>query len=186
MSVVGSEIVEGLAKSEKTVGQLTPVYVTKDGEIIDGFHRKSANPQWREEVLENIETREDYLKARIAFNYRRVVKRDEMKALIIELADILLSKGVPKGELAKKLAEITPYAEKTIINLLPAKYKVVEKREAGRISARVRAERVEEAEAERPEERIPTIFTAQIECPLCHEQISLEVNCRERNVTIKI
>jgi len=141
---------------------------------------------WREEVLENIETREDYLKARIAFNYRRVVKRDEMRALVIELADILLSKGVSKGELAKKLAEITPYAEKTIINLLPSKYKVVEKREAGRISARVRAERVEEAEAEIPEERILTSFTAEIECPLCHEQIRLEVNPRERTIEIKI
>jgi len=176
-----SEIVEGLKKSEQEVGQLLPVFVTKDGEIIDGYHRKQANPQWREEVLEKVETREDYLKSRLAFNYRRLVKEAEIKAMIIELADIQLDKGIPKGELAKKLADITPYTEKTILKLLPAKYKVPEKREAGVVSARVRAERREE---EARVERLPIKFNTVIECPMCREQIKLEVDCRERQVTV--
>jgi hypothetical protein len=176
-----SELIEGLKKSEQTVGQLIPVFVTKYGEIIDGKHRKQANPKWREEVLNHIETREDYLKARIAFNYRRPVKRDEIKTYIIELAEIQLSKGIPKGELAKKLAEITPYSEKTILNLLPPKYKVQEKREAGRVSARVRAERREE---EARVERLPKKFKTEVECPMCHETVKLEVDCRERKVTV--
>jgi len=181
MSGTVSEIVEGLKKSEREVGQLLPVFVTKDGEIVDGIHRKQANPQWREEVLENIETREDFLKARIAFNYRRPVKRDEVKSWIIELADIQLSKGVSKGELAKKLAEMTPYTEKTILNLLPAKYKVEVKREAGKVSAMVRAERREE---EVRAEELAAKFTHVIKCPLCWGQIELEVDCRERKVTV--
>jgi len=171
-----SEIVEGLKKSEQEVGQLLPVFVTEEGEIIDGFHRKQANPQWRKEVVEAVKTREDYLKARIAFNFRRVVKGDEIKAMIIELADIQLGKGIPKGELAKRLAEITPYTEKYILKLLPARYKVEVKREAGRVSARVMVERREE---EAKAERLTTKFRYTSECPLVREQIELEVDCRE-------
>lgn len=186
-----SEYIEGLKKSEQAVGQLIPVFVTRDGEIIDGFHRKQANPRWRELVLPDIRTREDYLKARIAFNYRRPVKRDEIKTYVIELAEILLSKGVPKGELAKKLSEATPYSEKTIMNLLPKKYKLREKSEAGIISARVRAEKLaketeEKVEGETVVEKAPAKFKTTVECPVCHEQIKLEVDCKERLVKVLV
>jgi len=167
------------------VGQLYPVLVTKEGEVIDGVHRKQADPNWKEMALDWVKTREDYLIARVTANYRRPIENRELKAQITELAELFSSKGVPKGELAKALAEKLPYSEKTILNLLPAKYKVAEKREAGLVSARVRAERrEEEAKAERPPTPPPAKFRAAIECSMCRERIELEVDCKERMATV--
>src|SRR5438874_9754726 len=66
-----------LKASEAVVGQLYPVLKNKNGEIIDGAHRKAANPRWKTltvPVAPGLPT----LKLRIHSNLdRRVIPQEE-------------------------------------------------------------------------------------------------------------
>ena len=54
-----------LASSKEGLGELVPVLVDKFHNIIDGFHRKGENANWREEVLDWIDTPEKLEAARL-------------------------------------------------------------------------------------------------------------------------
>ena len=90
---------------------------------MDGFHRKQADPSWPEAVVDFVKT--DYEKAlvRLWANYRRKVPAKEVQQLLTTMAKQLRKMGYPPGEIAKKLAEETPYSVKTIYRLLPPEYK---------------------------------------------------------------
>jgi len=115
-----------LKKSEIKVGQLYPVIKDKFGKIIDGYHRKNVDSEWREEKLEWIDTREKYLKARIISNlHRRTVPPSEIKAWINELAKFALSeRKIEPGRITKWIAEETGYAERTVREYLNEEYKI--------------------------------------------------------------
>jgi len=122
-----NEIIEGLRKSKAVIGELYPVLKRKDtGEIIDGSMRKRADPTWIEKEVE-IKSEKEAILYRLYANYRRRVSAKETKVQIIALAEALEREGVPREQIAQKLAELTPYSERWIRYLLPAKYKVVEK-----------------------------------------------------------
>ena len=65
---------EELQESEKSVGQIYPVLKDKNGNIIDGFHRKFVNPDWKEEILD-VDDPLTILKIRVHAQYRRLVPK---------------------------------------------------------------------------------------------------------------
>jgi len=87
-------------------------------EIIDGKHRKQADPTWPEEEIEVKDQKQEIL-VRMHSNYRRQVSKKETQTQLLMLADILEAEGVPREEVASKLDEMTPYTISWIGRLLP-------------------------------------------------------------------
>lgn len=83
---------EDLEKSEKTVGQIYPVLKDKKGNIIDGFHRKRVDPNWKEEVIETDDPLK-VLKIRVACQYRRDVPKEEKSGWINACRTLLIIDG---------------------------------------------------------------------------------------------
>jgi hypothetical protein len=123
------EIIKGLRKSRELVGELEPVYITPDGEVIDGKHRLKAYPGWKTQTL-NV-SRKDALILRLHRNYRRNISKEETKQLLLELAQALEKEGTPTEQIAQKIVELSPYSEAYTLSLLPKKYKQPKKAEAG-------------------------------------------------------
>jgi predicted alpha-1,6-mannanase (GH76 family) len=84
-----------LKKSTKRIGQLYPVLKAADGEILDGCHRLDSDPAWKSMVLENINTPEKKLIARLVANFhRRLVTAEEKTEWINGLAKIYMNNGL--------------------------------------------------------------------------------------------
>jgi len=82
-----------LALSEKTIGQIYPVVKDANGKILDGFHRKRENPNWKEVTLP-IEDKLDGLRVRVHLNaMRRDVPRSEKEEWVRNCREILQSRG---------------------------------------------------------------------------------------------
>ena len=115
-----------LRKSGEKVGELYTVLKSKTGEVIDGFHRKNAKANWREEIREDIDTPEKVLKARLIANkFRRQVTAEEVRGWINDLAEIAVNEyGVVPGEVSGWVAEETGYYEGTVRDYLDDKYKI--------------------------------------------------------------
>jgi hypothetical protein len=102
-----------LKKSEK-IGQLYPVLVDAKGNIIDGFHRLEADPNWRKEKIPEIDTEEKLLVARAVSNWhRRQVSREEKESWINALAEIYQKQGLKvrnekmENEIVRKISAVT-------------------------------------------------------------------------------
>jgi len=142
MDQTSEEIIEGLRKSKKILGPIDRVLVKNmTMEIIDGKHRKRADPTWPEENVEgpqNFPWGEDiyFVLLRMHRNYRRQVSRKETQAELLMLASMLEDKGVSREKIISKLSReseegLTPYSETYIRNLLPAKYKATQGQAGG-------------------------------------------------------
>ena len=76
-----------VAKSTEQVGALYPVIVDAENKIIDGFHRLSLDPNWPVFKLPHIQTKEQFLMARIIANiHRREVTAQEKSRWLSKLA----------------------------------------------------------------------------------------------------
>ena len=114
-----------LASSKEGLGELVPVLVDKFHNIIDGFHRKGENANWREEVLDWIDTPEKLEAARLAVNFaRRQMAPEEIK----ERISFLISKGMKPLQISK----LTGINERTVYKYTPQDVKNPQKVEAGR------------------------------------------------------
>ena len=116
-------------RKSKKIGQLYPVLLSKDGEVIDGFHRLEADPNWRTERLPEIDTEEKLLVARCVANWnRRQVSFEEKKDWINRLAKIYKQQGLKvtkkKNEIKHKIAEVTGLNSDVVLMLLQDKFKV--------------------------------------------------------------
>ena len=118
-----------LKKSQK-IGQLYPVLVDAKGNVIDGFHRLKADPNWRTKKLSKINTEEKLLVARCVANWhRRQISRDEKEEWINGLARIyqkqgLTTKGIRgENEIKAKIVERTGLTPRTIEMYLEPKFK---------------------------------------------------------------
>lgn len=121
-----------LKGSTKLVGQLYPVLKAKDGEILDGFHRSESDGSWRSETLENIDSEEKKLAARLISNFhRRQVPWEEKAEWINSLAELYQEQGLkvnPHGshkpnEIADKIAEVTGVHVQTVRRYLSQDFK---------------------------------------------------------------
>jgi len=97
--------IEELVASEKKIGQIYPVVKDAHGNILDGFHRKRVNPDWKEVVLP-IEDELEALRIRVHLNdLRRDVPTSEKEKWIQQAREILQKRGF-KGtqeEIAKAI-----------------------------------------------------------------------------------
>jgi len=105
-----------LSASKAGLGELSPVLKDAFGNIIDGFHRKGENADWREEILPWIDTPEKLEAARLAVNFnRRKMAPEEIK----ERVTFLVGKGLKPEEIAKT----TGISERTIRKYTPQEFK---------------------------------------------------------------
>jgi len=127
---ISGKIVKLIKESESKVGQLYDVLADAYGNIIDGFHRLKANPNWKVRKLDWVKTEKDRLLVRLIANTaRRNVKIKERKQHVTELAKILRDKErVPREKMVSKIAEMTPFTPRHVRRLLPEEFKVIEKR----------------------------------------------------------
>lgn len=122
-----------LKKSENKIGQLYPILVAKDGKIIDGFHRKDADPNWKTLVVPEIDTEEKLLLARLIANFhRRQVTKQEKEEWINGLAKIYKAQGLrvfvtdndgKSNEIKQKLVEVTGLNQSTVHEYLANEFK---------------------------------------------------------------
>jgi hypothetical protein len=105
----------GLIESEKLIGQLYPVLIDEQGNVLDGQHRLKANPNWRKEVVKGIDSDRKKAMVRLHANWHRQFARKEQ--ILSELA------------LVTDWHETAAYAAflgcsiRTIQRYLPQKYK---------------------------------------------------------------
>jgi hypothetical protein len=112
------EVEEGysLIASKEGLGELVPVIKDKFGNIIDGFHRKGENQNWREEILPWIDTPEKLEAARLAVNFnRRKMAPEEIRERIV----YLLKSGMKADEIVK----LTGVSLRTIQRYTPQEFK---------------------------------------------------------------
>lgn len=114
-----------LATSKEGLGELCPVLKDKFGNIIDGYHRKGENANWREETCDWIDTPEKLEAARLAVNFAR---RDMASAEIRERITNLVKSGLKVDGIAK----LTGISERTVLKYTPQELKDPVKVEAGR------------------------------------------------------
>lgn len=120
-----------LQKSIRKIGQLYPILVDENGEIIDGNHRAEGNPDAEKKIIK-VKNRYEALMVRGNAHYRRRVPQEETQQLIVEMAKEAEKMGTPRSEIAKQLVEDLPFSERYIVSLLPTEYKNQQKVEAGR------------------------------------------------------
>lgn len=127
-----------LKESAKAVGQLRPAILSKDGWVVDGLHRLRADPGWRTERHEDIDTEEKKWIARAHANLaRRTVGREEKREIINNLAKIYEDEGLvidyqvgdqrggsPTNQILRKLVEVLNGAmgSRLIRELIDPKY----------------------------------------------------------------
>lgn len=121
-----------LKGSTKLVGQLYPILKAADGEVIDGIHRNEADSSWKVQVLENIDSEEKKLAARLIANFhRRHIPREEKAMWINSLAGFYEKKGFkvnPHGshkpnEIADRIAKVTGVHVQTVRRYLNQDFK---------------------------------------------------------------
>lgn len=118
--------------SKKLVGELYPVLVSNDGEVIDGFHRLAVDPNWKREVVKDIDSEEKLLVARAISNWhRRQVSREEKEQWINGLAELYKKQGLTVGnrgepnQIVNRLLDVTGLNRDTVIGYLDEQYKQV-------------------------------------------------------------
>jgi len=112
------------ARAHKCAGRLYPVLLDRHGNVIDGMHRLVADEKWPKITLENVETEEQRLIARLVSNIcRRHVPAMEKKEILERLGEIYQKEGVKHGEIAYKIAEETGMSYTWVMKYLPEKFK---------------------------------------------------------------
>ena len=112
------------ARAHKRAGRLYPVLLDRHGNVIDGMHRLVADEKWPKITLENVETEEHRLIARLVSNIcRRHVPAMEKKEILERLGEIYQKEGVKPGEIAYKIAEETGMSYTWVMKYLPEKFK---------------------------------------------------------------
>jgi len=117
-------VVSDLEATSRSVGRLYPVLLDRHGNVIDGMHRLKADKNWPKIRLENIETEEQRLIARLISNVcRRYVPAKEKTQILGRLAEIYRKEGVEPGKIAYKIAEKTGMSYTWVMKYLPEKFK---------------------------------------------------------------
>lgn len=117
-----------LKQSREVVGYLYPVLVDARGRVIDGHHRIRADPKWPKRRV-GARTEKDRILLRIHANHvRRSVTLEERRADFEALAKELEKEGVTPDRMVSEVARLTCLTPRWVRELLPDRYKAVEKR----------------------------------------------------------
>jgi ParB-like chromosome segregation protein Spo0J len=79
------EDIKGLRGSSKKIGRLYPVLVDPAGNVIDGFHRLKADPDWPKFMVDGITDPLQLARGRLIANERRNVSPEEKGRLLREI-----------------------------------------------------------------------------------------------------
>jgi len=123
-SLPEDEDVKALRGSSRKIGSLYPVLMTRSGEVIDGFHRLKADPDWPKFTVEGIQDPVQLAKARLISNERRNVSPEEKGQLLREIV-------VYTNWSTAKLAEELGWNISTVYKYLPDSLKDQTKAAAG-------------------------------------------------------
>jgi len=166
------EVVEAIKKSREAIGPIYPVVIDEEtGEIVDGYHRKKADPSWPETKRKFKNEIEKLVFRIVANSVRRTVSKKERKAEMIRLARLLERQGVPKEQICQKICELLKEAlsERYIRQLLPAKYKEPRKVKAAKTKTVWRVGAEEKPKKQPAETRKPQ----KLKCPVCGALLKL-------------
>jgi len=109
------DLTDRLRRSAEDIGELYPVLVDEEGNILDGRSRIKANPKWRKTLIEGLDE-EKKLKIKHHANWHR--KDFNRTKALMEIAETTGWRGL------KPFAEFLKVSEKTISRYLPEKYKL--------------------------------------------------------------
>jgi len=113
-----------LKSSSERIGQLYPILVSANGEIIDGNHRFKAKRDWKRVKLNHIKSEKDILVARLISNtVRRNVTAKEKAETLSRLGEIYLNEGKEVGKLVYELAHQTGMSYRWVAKYLPDRFK---------------------------------------------------------------
>jgi len=161
------DVIEVIKKSTNAIGYGYPCVVDEDtGEVVDGYHRKRADPNWPE-IKRKFKDEIERLIFRIVVNTaRRSVSKKERKAEMIKLASLLEKRGVPKEQICQKICELlkNSFSERYIRSLLPSKYKESRKVRRQKTVWEVHGEEVKEKKKKEP--RVVS-KPKKLMCPVC-------------------
>jgi hypothetical protein len=163
------EIIEWIRKSREQVGELEPVLLTPEGEVIDGKHRLKAYPGWKAQTVQVDDVKK--VVERIHRNVHRKLNKKEVKEAVVQLALALEKAGTPKEELVDKIKAALPFSETYIRNFLPAKFKKEYKRKekpAVRFLAEKPKTPTTPAPTPKPEPK------HYLTCPVCGSRLTLK------------
>ena len=116
-----------LKRSKEVVGHLYPVLLDAHGNVIDGFHRLEADPDWPKVKLEWVKNEETRELVRTHANLqRRIATPEERRESFVKLAEAVAKRGVRKGQIAKEVAKVTGFTDRHIRDFLPDEFKMTE------------------------------------------------------------
>jgi len=116
------EVIEQLKRSKEQQGYLEKAKRDQHGNLLAGRHRKQADPNWPEEIVEVKDDLDRELKI-IHYNIQRRPTKEETAQRLLKIAKLLVSKGVPNSEVLPNMSKIVPYSERWLRELLPNEYK---------------------------------------------------------------
>jgi len=119
------EDTEILKDSSKKIGHLYPVLTDSFGNVIDGFHRLKADPNWPKFKVDRVSDPVQLTIARLIANTRRDVPPEEKKEGLSQLIKMT-------GWGPKQLAENLGWALRTVYLYLPEEAKGAEPEELAR------------------------------------------------------
>jgi len=132
---ISRSVVEVLKQSKKRFGDIYPVVIAADGEVIDGRHRLKAG--WENIMQLPIKDPLDKLALRLVLNVgRRVVSAEEKYHIVNDLAQELINRGCTKHELIDLIADLTGFTRRWVYNYLDKRYKMRTKPTAQKIERR--------------------------------------------------
>ena len=159
-----------LKKSQKVVGQLYPVLLSKDGKVIDGKHRLEQEKDWRVEEHSEIDTEYKYFCARLISNFnRRRMNADEIAIYVNKMAEILWQEGLrarpEKNSIAQKITDDVGWKSSTTVHVyLDDKYKAKDfdtsKLRAKRVISKTTPYTLADAENEFGDEKVSSLKEA--------------------------
>jgi very-short-patch-repair endonuclease len=155
------ETVELLKDSRRKLGEISSILVDKEtGDVIVGRHRAKAG--WKSVKELTVEEKEKFARElnipkeavppliRIHSNIQRDISVEERKSEVLEFAKTLEGAGVKAEDISAKLSQLLPFSDRYIQKLLPEKYKVREKVEAGKKGAELSSAKSSEKLEEKP------------------------------------
>jgi DNA modification methylase len=111
-----------LKKTLNRIGPLNRVVKSKDGTIIDGLHRLAADPNWPTIQLDEIDTEDKKIIARLTLNWMsRELEPAEIEEAFTRLCQ--LHEEDWKGPYSQRIADITGWNIGTVEKYLPLEYK---------------------------------------------------------------
>lgn len=115
-------VIKSIKTSSEKLGQLYPVLLDANDEIIDGDHRKKALVEPKTLRLPHIKSKKDRLAARLVANHaRRGQHRSTWTPTLDELGRILSNEGIEL--IGKQISEMTGLPYRTVMRHLPDQYK---------------------------------------------------------------